>query len=42
MPPPKLNPQGGEAFGVNAADYQHQKKPGRFRIDNVDGTITWV
>ena len=38
----RLNPQGGEAFGVNAADYQHQKKPGRFRIDNVDGTITWV
>jgi hypothetical protein len=38
----ELNPQGGEALGVNAIDYRHEKKPGRFRIDKVDGTFTWV
>lgn len=40
----QLKPKGGRAFGLNAADFQHDKKPGRgrYRIKKVDGTFTWV
>ncbi len=41
----ELNPQGGKAFGVNAEDFQHHaRKPGRgrYRIEKVDGTYTWI
>lgn len=33
---------GGRQHGLNAGDFRHELKPGRYRIKNSDGTFSWI
>ncbi len=38
----QLNPVGGAALGVNAADLRHDTQNGHYRITNPDDTFRWL
>lgn len=38
----QLKQVGGRSHGLNAGDFQHEAKPGRYRIKKPDGSFSWI